>query len=207
MSLYASPTRPASRPGQPTGWRALPAVVLAALMWVSELIDTMLGGFLDRFGIRPRDVDGLPGILTAPFLHGGFAHLIANTGTFVILGILIAVITRHFWAVTLGVTILGGLGVWLFGATNSVHIGASGVVYGYTAFLVVYGFVARRAVAVLVALAVFFLYGGIVWGVLPGQDGISWEGHLFGAAAGVFMAVALGRRDRRRALTSSSPLR
>lgn len=178
--------------------RALPPAVLAALMWVSELIDTVLGGFLDRFGIQPRDVDALPGILAAPFLHGDLAHLIANTGTFVVLGIGVALLTRHFWSVTIGVTVLGGLGVWLLGPPNTVHIGASGVIYGYLTFLVCYGFVARKALAIIVAVAVFLLYGGIVWGVLPGTPGVSWQGHLFGAIAGVLLAIWLGRRDRRK---------
>lgn len=177
--------------------RALPPTVLVALMWVSELIDTAMRGFLDQFGIQPRELDGLPGILAAPLLHGGFDHLIANTATFLVLGVLVAFLTRHFWAVTLGVTIIGGFAVWLVGAPGTVHLGASGLVYGYTAFLVVYGFVARRVTAVIMSVIVFCVYGGFVFGVLPTDPTISWEGHLFGAVAGVVLAVLLGRRDRR----------
>lgn len=177
--------------------RSIPTLLLAALMWIAELFDQAIGGALDAFGIRPRVPDALPGILAAPFLHANLAHLIANTGTFVVLGLVVALLTRHFWAVTLGVVVLGGLGVWLLGPPGTVHIGASGVVFGYLAFLLVYGFVARRALAVLVAVAVFWLYGGILAGVLPGDPGISWQGHLFGAIAGALLAVSLGRRDRR----------
>lgn len=179
--------------------RSLPPIVLAALMWISEIIDTVPGVDLDQYGIQPREVDGLTGIAAAPMLHAGFDHLVANTSVFVVLGLLVAWLTRHFWKVTVGVALLGGLAVWLVGAPHSVHVGASGLVYGYAAFLVVYGLVARRVTAVIVAVVVFLVYGSIVWGVLPGQPGVSWEGHLFGAVAGVLLAVLLGRRDRRRA--------
>ena len=92
--------------------------------------------------------------------------------------------------------LLGGAAVWLLGAPRTVVIGASGVVYGYAAFLAVYGFVARRVGPVLVGLLVIMLYGGLLWGVLPLRPGVSWQGHLFGAAAGVALALWLGRRDR-----------
>jgi len=183
---------------QDTIMRSLPPAVLTVLMWVSEIVDTALHGALDQFGIRPRELDGLPGILAAPLLHDGFAHLAANTATFIVLGLLVAWLTRHFWKVTLGVAVLGGLGVWLVGAPHTLHLGASGLVYGYAAFLVVYGLVARRVTAVVVAVVGFLVYGSIVWGVLPGEAGVSWEGHLFGAVAGAVMAVLPGRRDRRR---------
>src|SRR5699024_5544677 len=147
--------------------RSLPPIVLAALMWVSEIIDTVPGVDLDQYGIQPREVDGLTGIAAAPMLHAGFDHLVANTSVFVVLGLLVAWLTKHFWKVTVGVALLGGLAVWLVGAPQSVHIGASGLVYGYAAFLVVYGLVARRVTAVIVAVVVFLVYGSIVWGVLP----------------------------------------
>ncbi len=175
---------------------SLPPLVLAVLMWLSELVDTVLGGFLDRFGIQPRELEGLPGILAAPLLHGGLGHLVANTGAFVVLGVLTALITRRFWAATLGIAVLGGLAVWLVGAEGSVHIGASGLVYGYAAFLFCWGLFVRRALAVAASLFVLLAYGGIVWGVLPTQAGVSWEGHLFGAVAGVAMARLLSRRER-----------
>src|SRR5690606_32861829 len=102
----------------------------------------------------------------------------------------------HLWIVSVGVVLLGGLGVWLLGAPDTVVIGASGVVYGYAAFLAVYGFAARRFVPVLVAILVIVGYGGLLWGVLPLRAGVSWQGHLFGALAGAALAVWLGRRDR-----------
>jgi membrane associated rhomboid family serine protease len=167
-------------------------------MWVQELVDSLPGVDLDQYGIRPRDSEGLLGIPAAPFLHGGFDHLIANTGPFLILGALVAFTARTFWAVTFGVMVLGGLGTWLVGEPHSVHIGASGLVYGYAAFLVAWGVLTRNLLSALVAIAVVLMYGGIIIGVLPGQPGISWQGHAFGAAAGIGMAVFLRGRDMRR---------
>ena len=171
------------------------------LMWVQEIVDLLPGVDLDQYGIRPRTGEGLLGILAAPFLHGGFGHLVANTGAFLILGVLIAVTTRRFWWVSIGVAVLGGIATWLVAGSNTVHIGASGLVYGYAAFLVAWGVLARRVLSVLVAVVVVLMYGGIAVGVLPGQPGISWQGHLFGAVAGVVMAVVLRPAPTRR-LTS-----
>jgi membrane associated rhomboid family serine protease len=165
-------------------------------MWVGELLDLLTPLRLDNLGIQPRDPDGLPGIVLSPFLHLGFGHLLANTSGLLVLGALLAWTTRHLWIVTVGVVLLGGLGVWLLGAPDTVVIGASGVVYGYAAFLAVYGFAARRFVPVLVAILVIVGYGGLLWGVLPLRAGVSWQGHLFGALAGAALAVWLGRRDR-----------
>ncbi len=174
----------------------MPVLVLVALMWISEIVDLILPIPLDWYGIQPRELDHLSGIVLSPFLHLGFPHLIANTGALLVLGGLLALSTRHLWAVTAGVVLLGGLGVWLTGAPGSVHIGASGVVYGYAAFLAVYGFVARRLWSALLGVLVILVYGPMVWGVLPIQTGVSWQAHLFGALAGAFLALRLGRRDR-----------
>ena len=178
--------------------RVVPVLVLVGLMWVSELLDLLTPLRLDGFGIRPRELDGLPGIVLSPFLHLGLAHLVANTGALLVLGALLAWSTRHLWLVTVGIVVLGGAAVWLLGAPRTVVIGASGVVYGYAAFLAVYGFVARHVGSALLGLVVVALYGGLLWGVLPLRPGVSWQGHLFGALAGVLLAVWLGRQDRRR---------
>lgn len=193
--------RPANRGVVRAGLTGIvPVLVLAALMWVAEIIDTLPGTEFDRLGIQPRNPDGLLGIAFAPFLHAGFTHLIANTGAFLILGVLVAWTTKRFLPATLGIVLFGGIGTWLLGQPYTVHIGASGVVYGYAAFLVAWGVLTRRLVSILVAVAVVVMYGGIIWGLVPGQSGISWQGHLCGALAGVAMAwwLADRHRDRRR---------
>jgi membrane associated rhomboid family serine protease len=170
-------------------------IFLVLVMWAAEIVDAATPrNNLDQYGIRPRNDEGLLGILAAPFLHGSFGHLMANTGAFVILGLLVVWTSRRYWAVTIGITIMGGLGVWLVASPNTVHIGASGLVYGYAAFLVAWGLVTRKMRNVVVAIVVVLVYGGIVVGLMPGQPGISWQGHLFGAIAGIIMAVTLRRR-------------
>ncbi|WP_312722736.1 rhomboid family intramembrane serine protease [Mobilicoccus sp.] len=193
----ATPTAPGS-----WRYRALPVFVFVGLMWISEVVDLILPLDLDAFGIRPRELDHLSGIVLAPFLHLGFGHLVANTTTLLVLGSLVALSTGHLWLATAGIIVLGGLGTWLTGASNSVHIGASGVVYGYAAFLTVYGFAARRLGSALVGLVVMALYWSLLWGVLPFHTGVSWQGHLFGALAGAGLAWWLGRRDRQERLGS-----
>lgn len=179
--------------------RVFPVVVLVAVMWIEELVDTLPGTHFDRLGIRPHDPDGLLGIALSPFLHAGFPHLMANTGAFLILGALVAWTTKVFVPATLGIVLFGGVGTWLLAQPYTVHIGASGVVYGYAAFLLTWGVLTRRLVSIVVAIAVLVMYGGILSGMLPGQSGVSWQGHLCGAVAGIAMAWLLAdRRGRRR---------
>lgn len=170
-----------------------------SVFWVVEIIDVVLPFWgLDQYGIRPRTERGLWGILASPFLHGGFDHLIGNSVPFLILGWLTMFRERwHFALVTVMAMLLGGLGVWTFGATGSVHIGASGVIFGYLGFLLLSGFFERRFGAILVSLGVGVAYGGLVWGVLPSQPGISWEGHLFGFLAGILAAYVAARLAKR----------
>jgi membrane associated rhomboid family serine protease len=176
----------------------IPVLLMLGLMWGQEIVDQVPGVNLDQYGIRPRSAEGLLGVVTAPFLHAGFDHLIANSGAFLILGSLIALTTRKFWPVTIGVALLGGLATWLVAGANTNHIGASGLVYGFAAFLVAWGILTRRLLSILVSVVVVIMYGSIALGVLPGQPGISWQGHLFGAVAGVLMAFVLRDREARR---------
>ncbi len=163
------------------------------LCWILETVDSfVLQQWLNNFGIVPRTKDGLWGILWMPFLHGGFPHLIANTVPFALFGWLI--FTRG-WKQFLGVTVIaslvGGLGVWLFGAPNSVHIGASLLIYGYLGFLMAAGFFERKPLSIIISLVVGYFFWRALAGVLPGQVGISWEGHLFGFLGGVTAAKVL----------------
>lgn len=169
-----------------------------AIMWILEIVDLFfLRGRLNAYGIRPHTIIGLRGILFAPFLHGGLGHLIANTIPFLTLGWLIMLReTSDFFIVTAITTLVSGLGVWLFGNPYSVHIGASGVVFGYLGFLLLRGYFERSFIAIALSLIVGFFYGGVIWGILPTQRGISWEGHLFGFIGGILAARLLSRRKK-----------
>jgi membrane associated rhomboid family serine protease len=165
---------------------------LVATMWAIECVNYLDGGDLDRFGIVPRTIPGLLGILCAPFLHVGFSHLIANTLPFVTLGWFVMLRRiSDFWWVSAIVMLIGGLGTWLVAPAYTVHVGASGVIFGYLGFLVSRGYFERSIVSVLLSIAVGFAYGGLIWGVLPGQIGISWQGHLFGLLGGIVAARML----------------
>ncbi len=172
------------------------AIVLGSFVlafWLLEIVDTLfLGQALNGLGVRPRTLNGLWGILLAPFLHGNFAHLAANTIPFVVLGWFVMMQgMRQFWVVTGVTAVISGLGMWLFGSNNSVHIGASGLIFGYFGFLLLRGYFERSATAILLALIAVFLYGGMIWGVLPGRLGISWQAHLFGFIGGGLSAYWL----------------
>ncbi|MEV5961133.1 rhomboid family intramembrane serine protease [Kribbella sp. NPDC051952] len=163
--------------------------VLVGLMWLSEVIDTALHGDLDKYGIVARDPQGLIGIVTAPFLHLGFGHLISNTLPLVTLGALIAVSgAARLFAVTAVVTVIGGFGTWLISPPNTITIGASGLVFGYAAYLIARGLFNRRIGQVLVGILVIVVWGSALLGGLLPQDGISWQGHLFGGISGILAA-------------------
>lgn len=165
-----------------------------ALIWGLEIVDIVLGGALNAYGILPRNLIGLRGILFAPFLHGGFGHLIANTIPFLILGWFVMLQeTSDFFVVSAITMLVSGLGVWLFGASG-VHIGASGLIFGFLGFLLARGYFERNIPSICLSIIVGVLYGGMIWGVLPTRLGISWEGHLFGFIGGVLAARFLVRR-------------
>lgn len=174
-----------------------------ALAWGLELFDLFVlkGGYnfrggLDVFGIIPRNPIGLRGILFAPFLHGGLGHLIGNTVPFLVLGWLVMLReTSDFFVVSILSALVSGLGTWMFGATGT-HLGASGVIFGYLGYLLARGYFERSAFAIMMSLFVGALYGSLIWGILPLQQGISWEGHLFGFLGGILSAKLLAD-DRR----------
>lgn len=177
-------------------WAGVRVVLgLAALMWILEVIDVIAGHRLDSYGIEPRDTDSLAGILAAPFLHAGFGHLLANTIPFLVLGIVIALGgALQVLGVTAIVALVSGLGTWVIGPEHSIHIGASGVVFGYATFLLTRGLFNRDPLQIGIGLVVGLLWGASLLAGLEPQEGISWQGHLFGAAGGVLAARALRRR-------------
>lgn len=170
------------------------------LLWVVEFIDVLTRGSLDQNGIEPRSEEGLWGILWAPLLHGGWAHLEGNSGPLLVLGFLVAVVSAARWlAVMAWAWLVSGIGVWLVAPPNSITLGASGLVFGLLAYLLVAGFLERNPVRILVSVGVFIVYGSVLLGILPGTPGVSWQGHLFGAIGGVLAAFVHTRRQRRRA--------
>ena len=180
----------------------LTLAVLAGVMWVAEIVDVVLGGRLDLLGIEPREVDGLTGVVLAPFLHAGFGHLAGNTVPFLVLGAVVAIGgLARLLAVTVIVALVSGLGTWLFGAGGSLHIGASGVVFGFAAYLVARGLFDRRLPYLAIGLLVAIVYGGTLLGGLLPSPGISWQGHLFGALGGVLAARVLARPRRRQRIS------
>jgi membrane associated rhomboid family serine protease len=190
---------PATRPLlQSIKEHALLLFGLLAFMWAVEVVDFLLPMVdLDPLGIQPRTERGLLGILLSPFLHVGFGHLISNSLPFLLLGGLVMTGgRRQFLLVSLWVTVIGGGGVWLLGGGGTVHLGASLVIFGYLGFLLSHGIVQRNVGGVLLSLGLLIGYEGMLLGVLPGQPGISWLGHLCGFLAGVAGAFLLAGETR-----------
>lgn len=170
-------------------------LTLPAVLWLIHLISSLFDISLSQFGVLPRNFSGIFGIITSPLIHGSFSHLISNTAPLVILGLSIFYFYpksayRSFIIVYAGT----GLLVWLFGR-EVYHIGASGIVYGYVSFLFFNGLFRKDNKSIALSLLVVFLYGGLVWGVLPGMPGISWESHFFGAVMGLIAAFIFRKTD------------
>ena len=198
ISIISAIVTPTARPLlQSFKDHAVLLVGLLATMWALEVVDFLLPiANLDQLGIRPRTTRGLMGILLSPFLHVGFGHLISNSIPFLLLGGLVMMGgSRRFLMLSLWVTLAGGGGVWLLGGSRTVHLGASLLIFGYLGFLLTRGIAERSIGGVLVSLGLLFGYGGMLYGVLPGQPGISWLGHLSGFLAGVAGAWFF-RKDR-----------
>ena len=160
-----------------------------AALWGVFGVNTLLGGALLQFGIVPRTTDGLIGILVAPFLHANMNHLLSNTVSFLLFGWMVLVRDRrHFLPVTLIAMLCSGIVTRMLGARNSVHVGASGVIFGYFGFLLLSGWYARSFASIALSVLVGVVWGGTVLGVLPGTPGVSWQGHLGGFLGGVLAA-------------------
>jgi membrane associated rhomboid family serine protease len=159
--------------------------ISAIALWVIQIINAILGHRFWQFGIIPRNLIGLRGILFAPLIHGSFRHLIANTVPFLILGGLVMVRRiMDLFTVSLIVILLGGFGTWLFAGSNTVHVGASGLVFGYLGYLLCRGYFEQSWSAITLSVLVVMAYGGMLWGVLPSMPYISWQSHLFGLISG-----------------------
>ncbi len=173
--------------------RAVTAFVIG--LWLLHLLNTGLDLGLGRFGVRPREWSGLPGILIGPLLHGSFAHLTANSLPLLITATGILYLYPYSSLKVIPAVYLGpGIAVWLMGRP-SVHLGASGLVYGLVTYIFFAGILRRDRRAVAASLLVYFLYGTLAWGVLPIQPGVSWETHLAAALIGLTLAVLLRHLD------------
>lgn len=193
-----------------TPWAAAAAgsFGFVVVLWVLELVDAASGHDLDQYGVRPRSDEGLLGIVLAPLLHAGWLHLEANTLPCLLLLFLVLLsgIARGLLATAI-IWIVGGLGVWLVAPGNEVHLGASVLVFGWLVHLLLRGFWNRSARELLLAVVLLFAFGGLLVGVLPGEPGVSWQGHLFGAVGGALSAYLLSRPGRADHAAPSRPPR
>ena len=175
-------------------------LIFVASLWVAEIVDTLTNLNLDQYGILPRDVTGLRGIPLSVFLHGDFSHLISNTGPLVVLGGLISLRgAKRLLVSSVFITLLSGAFVWLMAGVVTgygIHIGASGMVFGYFGYLAARGLYERSLSSILISIAVIAVYGTIIFGILPTNEFVSWEGHLFGLIAGILYAGLVGKDDR-----------
>src|SRR6201987_3118967 len=204
----AHPRAPATKPKKRPQWMVGGATILTfvSLLYLVELIDQLAGHSLDSNGIRPDTTDGLWGIIFAPVLHASWQHLMANTVPLLVLGFLMTLsgLSRFVWATAI-VWILGGLGTWLIGNVGSScgptdHIGASGLIFGWLAFLLVFGIFVRKFWDIVIGLVVLLAYGGVLLGAMPALGtcgGASWQGHFCGAIAGVVAAYMLSAPERK----------
>jgi len=171
------------------------ALGFVALIWVIQSLDWALDLGPEDFGVRPRQLAGLPGIFFAPLVHGGFAHLLANSPPLLVLGTAMLYLYPSAALRVLPAVYLGtGVAVWLF-ARGSAHVGASGLIYGLVSYIFVAGLIRRDRRAIAASLLVCFMYGALIWGLLPIEPGDSWETHLAAALIGIVLAIALRRRD------------
>lgn len=183
---------------------------IVVIMWSVEAWDWILSLLLKRgdvslfdgFGIHPRKLVGIPGILLSPFLHKDFAHLSANTLPLLTLAFILALTgLQRFLAANFIIVLTTGAAVWLFGRQGTVHIGASGVVFGYLGFLLVKGFIEKRARWIAVSIVIGFLYAGYMHNLLPGRPGISWLSHFFGFLSGILAAWIIAKQPSQSTLT------
>ena len=202
-----TPSKPAHRILPPHPVQALIVIgAFTALLYLIEIVDAVMSGRLDQFGIQPRSLGGLDGVLWAPLLHHGWAHLFANTLPVLLFGFLAMSNGVGQWiAVTATIWILSGLGVWLVGGAGTT-VGASGLAFGWLAFLLVRGIFSRSFGQIMVAVVLFLYWGSTLLGVLPGNPGVSWQGHLFGAIGGILAAwlVSLANKTRSASSTPAS---
>ena len=166
----------------------IPPLLFVMLLWIIKGVEINFHLQFSKYGLLPRNIDALTGIITFPLVHGDWEHLISNSAGLIVLGFLLFTFHRYIaYRVVLQIWLLHAVWLWLGGRTT-YHIGASGIIYGLAAFLFFTGVFKKEKSTMTISLLVVFLYGSMVWGLMPFLQGISWEGHLFGGAAGLLMA-------------------
>jgi membrane associated rhomboid family serine protease len=202
--LKPSARQPKERSAWAVGGTTIVSFVM--LLYLIELVNQLDKHRLDINGIRPLETDGLWGIIFAPLLHASWQHLMANTVPALVLGFLVTLAgLSRFVLATAIVWIVGGLGTWLIGNVGSPcgetdHIGASGIIFGWLTFLLVFGFFTRSFWQISIGILVLFFYGGILWGAVPVLNvcgGVSWQAHLCGGIAGILAAYLLSSQERK----------
>jgi len=174
----------------------LPLTFLLA-MWIVEVMESVLHTSFAQWGVMPREIEHIFGIFFSPFLHGEWSHIISNSLPFFVLSAILFLIYRKVsYTVFLSIYVLTGLAVWTLARGGTFHIGASGLVYGLFGFVFFSGIFRADMKSIAIALAVGFFYGGMVWGVLPNQPGVSWESHLFGVVLGAILAYMFRNEGR-----------
>ena len=170
-------------------------LIIVAVMWAVMIIEVSLGVDLNRYGLVPHTVRGLIGILTLPFLHGNWDHLMANSVPVIVLGTALYYFYPTLANRVMLITYLGsGLLTWCLGNPSTTHVGASALIYGLNLFLIVSGFIRGNRQLIVISLIMVFLYGSFIWGMIPSlakPQNISWEGHLSGAIIGIVLALLL----------------
>lgn len=194
------PERGTEPPFDPTSWTGALIVmgVVVAVVWIVQIINSSHGYSLDRFGLRPRRIDGLWGVLTEPFLHASYGHLLSNTGPLVAIGWVLLLSGVRTWLTVTGVVMLvGGLLTWLL-APSGLIVGASGLIFGWLGYLIARAYFSRRFRWIVVAIGVLFFFGTLLTNVLPSYDSqVSWQSHACGFAAGILAGALLHPRRRR----------
>src|SRR5690606_8338759 len=172
--------------------------IIVAMMFAVKIYEVVAHISLADYGIFPRHVDGLRGIFFIPFLHADWEHLLSNAAPMLFCGAALFYFYREIaWKVLLIVYLSSGLWLWL-GGRESFHIGASNIVYGLAAFLFLSGIIRKNTSLIAVSLLIVFLYGSMIWGLLPILQKVSWEGHLFGTFAGIRCAIAMRKEGMQR---------
>ncbi|MDU0479801.1 rhomboid family intramembrane serine protease [Staphylococcus chromogenes] len=188
------PSGPSSKARSATALRY--SIGFLVIIWAVHIVNMLLRGALVAFGVQPLDLSSIWHIFTSPLIHGSISHIMSNSVPGAIFVFLVALSGRKaFWEVTLIAGLIGGIGTWFFGGVGTSHVGASGLIYGWLAYLIVRGVFNRSFSQFALGIVLAFAYGGLIYGVLPNEAGVSWQGHLFGGIGGLVAGAVITSDD------------